>query len=98
MARVHIPALVQDLTGHAALVDVEIPAGQAITVGHLLERLDTLYPGVAARLLYRGDLIPGIAVFVDGEQGFMKLQEKVTPTSEVHFLPPIVGGAGHPSR
>jgi len=36
--------------------------------------------------------MPGIAVFVDGQQGLMKLQEKVHASSEVHFLPPIVGG------
>jgi molybdopterin converting factor small subunit len=92
MVRVHVPALVQDLTGHSALVEVEIPAEQAITVRQLLERLDVRYPGFAGRMLYRDELIPGIAVFVDGQQGFMKLQEKVHAASDVHFLPPIVGG------
>lgn len=91
MARVHIPALIQDLT-HQALVDVDIPAGETLTVGQLLERLDVRFPGVRERLVYQGDLVPGIAVFVDNEQGFMKLLEKVRPGSEVHFLPPIVGG------
>jgi molybdopterin converting factor small subunit len=91
MARIHIPALLQDLT-HRATVEVEIPAQDTLTVGQVLERLDASFPGLRERLLYRGDLLPGIAVFVDGEQGFMKLQEKVRATSEVHFLPPIVGG------
>lgn len=92
MARVHVPALIQDLTGDASVVDVEIPAGQVFTVRQLLERLDQRYPGFAARMMYQDDLMPGIAVFVDGQQGFMKLQEKVDSASEVHFLPPIVGG------
>jgi molybdopterin converting factor small subunit len=92
MARIHIPALLQDLT-HRAVVDVEIPPDATFTVGQLLERLDASFPGLQERLLYRGDLVPGIAVFVDGEQGFMKLLEKVHPASEVHFLPPIVGGS-----
>lgn len=92
MARVHVPALVQDLTGQAAVVEVEMQAGQVLTVRQVLERLDARYPGFAARMLYQDELMPGIAVFVDGEQGFMKLQEKVSAGSEVHFLPPIVGG------
>lgn len=92
MIRVHIPALLQDLTGQAPLVETEIPAGEAISVRQLLDRLDARYPGFAERLIYRNDLIPGMAVFVDGQQGFLKLQEKVSASSEVHFLPPIVGG------
>jgi len=91
MARVHIPALVQDLT-HQDVVDVEIPPDQSLTVGQVLERLDARFPGIAGRLLSGGDLLPGIAVFVDGEQGLMKLKEKVRSASELHFLPPIVGG------
>lgn len=91
MARVHIPALLQDLT-HRPVVDVEIPPEATLTVGQVLDRLDTSFPGLRERLLYHGDLLPGIAVFVDGQQGFMKLLEKVRPSSEVHFLPPIVGG------
>ncbi len=92
MARVHVPALVQDLTGQTAVVEVEMQPGQVLTVRQVLERLDARFPGFAARLLYGDELMPGIAVFVDGQQGFMKLQEKVSATSEVHFLPPIVGG------
>ena len=91
MARVYIPALIQDLT-QQAVVEVEIPAGQSLTVGQVLDRLDARFPGLRERMVYHGDLLPGIAVFVDHEQGFMKLLEKVRPGSEVHFLPPIVGG------
>jgi len=92
MIRVHIPALLQDLTGQAALVEVELADGQALSVRQLLDRLNARYPGFADRLIYRDDLIPGVAVFVDGQQGYLKLREKVSASSEVHFLPPIVGG------
>ena len=91
MVRVHIPALLQDLTGQA-LVQVETSPGETLTVGQLLDRLDRQFPGLRERLLYEGDLMPGIAVFIDNEQGLLKLLEKVQPESVVHFLPPIVGG------
>ena len=92
MATVHIPSLLRDLTGNADQVDVPLPAGTQITVAELLAQLDGRYPGLSTRLLYFGDLMPGIAVFVDGQQGFMKLEEKLGAASHVHFLPPIVGG------
>ena len=91
MARIHIPALMQDLT-RVPIVDVDIPVNETRTVGQLLDALNILYPGIKERFVYHGDLLPGIAVFVDQQQGFMKLQEKVGPKSHVHFLPPIVGG------
>jgi molybdopterin converting factor small subunit len=92
MATVHVPSLLRDLTQGAELVEVALPDGALITVGDLLFRIDAQHPGFSERLLYFGDLMPGIAVFVDGQQGFMKLQEKVGAKSHVHFLPPIVGG------
>lgn len=92
MATVHIPSLLRDITHDAERVDVPFADGTQITVGDLLKRIDAQHPGFSERLLYFGDLMPGIAVFIDGQQGFMKLQEKVSARSEVHFLPPIVGG------
>ena len=94
MATVHIPSLLRDLTGGAEAVDVPVAEGQQIAVEELLRRLDARFPGFSERLLYRGDLMPGIAVFVDGAQGHMKLKEKLGPASQVHFLPPIAGGMG----
>lgn len=92
MPTVHVPSLLRDLTGEAEAVEVHVPAGAEVTVDDLLRRMDVQYPGFRERLLYLGDLMPGIAVFIDGQQGFMKLQEKVGANSHVHFLPPIVGG------
>jgi molybdopterin converting factor small subunit len=87
---VHVPALLRDLTGNRQLV--QLPATGTVTVRELLRSLDAAYPGFSDRLLYQDDLLPGIAVFVNGEQGLMKLQEKVPPAAVVHFVPPIVGG------
>jgi len=92
MATVHIPSLLRDLTQGTELVEVAVPEGTQITIAEILLRIDADHPGFSERLLYFGDLMPGIAVFVDGQQGFMKLEEKVGPKSHVHFLPPIVGG------
>lgn len=92
MPTVHVPALLRDLTHGAEVVQVPTTGGVELTVDDLLRRLDAEYPGFRERLLYQDDLMPGIAVFIDGQQGHMKLQEKVGPVSHVHFLPPIVGG------
>jgi molybdopterin converting factor small subunit len=92
MVTVHIPALLRDLTAGAASVQVAVPAGERITIRQLLERLDALHPGLLDALLYRDDLLPGIAVFIDSDQALMRLQAKVGADSEVHFLPPVVGG------
>lgn len=92
MATVHVPSLLRDLTGGAETVDVPVAAGTEITVRELLRRVDARFPGFSARMLYGADLMPGLAVFVDGVQGHMKLLEKLGPASQVHFLPPIAGG------
>ena len=38
------------------------------------------------------DLLPGLAVVVDGETSLLGLLERVQESSEVHFLPAIGGG------
>ena len=38
------------------------------------------------------DLIPGLAVIIDGEVSLLGMLDKVQETSEVHFLPAIGGG------
>jgi len=92
MAKVHIPALLRGLTGGAAELQVPLAPGAPITVGQLLERMDALHAGLREALLYEGDLMPGIAVFIDNDQALMGLQAKVQPNSDVRFLPPVVGG------
>jgi molybdopterin converting factor small subunit len=94
MVTVHIPALLRDLTGGAAQVRVDVPAGRQITVRELLEMLDADHRGLLESLLYEGDILPGIAVFIDSDQAHLGLQAKLGDGSEVHFLPPVVGGSG----
>ena len=43
------------------------------------------------------DLLPGLAVVVDGETSLLGLLERVQENSEVHFLPAIGGGKGIPA-
>ena len=77
MVTVHIPALLRQFTGGAAQVRVSLPAGPPVTVRVLLERLDAQHPGLLEALLYRDDLLPGIAVFIDSDHALMGLAAKV---------------------
>lgn len=93
MVTVHIPALLRELTGGADQVQLALAAEERITVRQLLERLDGRHPGLLQGLLYRDDLMPGIAVFIDNDQAHMGLLARLGPESDVRFLPPVVGGA-----
>ncbi len=92
MATVHIPALLRDLTGGAERVEVEMAAGETLTVREVVARIEAMHPGMELRLLEEDDLAAGLAVFIDGEQAGLKLNAKVRPEDEVFFLPPIAGG------
>jgi molybdopterin synthase sulfur carrier subunit len=87
MPRVFIPPLMRPLTGGIEDVDVD-----ARSVRQIIEQLDARFPGVKARLCQDDDLKPGLNVTVDGHVSSLGLLEKVTPQSEVHFLPAIGGG------
>lgn len=89
MPDVWIPTRMQSLTGGNQIVRVE-----GATVRQLINNLERQYPGTKERL-YDGDedeLLPGVAVIVDGEASQLGLLEKVREDSEVHFLPAIGGG------
>ncbi len=88
MPTVFIPALLQSLTGGKSTLEVE-----GATVREVLENLERVYPGLSARLLDRGRLRPNISVAVDGRVGSRGLREPVSPSSEVHFITAIAGGA-----
>ncbi len=79
MARVFIPTLLRQLTNCA---ETGI-AGE--TVGQVLDKLESLYPGIGERL-------SGAAVAVDGEVTTLGRLEPVGPESEVHFVAAIKGG------
>ncbi len=89
MAEVWIPPRMQSLTGGQRTLQV---AG--INVRQLINNLDNEFPGVRAQLCddETNDLLPGIAVIVDGETSQLGLLQRVGENSEVHFLPALGGG------
>ncbi len=88
MAVVFIPSLLRSLTG--GLAQVELPAG---SVRELVEVLDVSFPGLKDRLCEDGRLRPTFSVAVDGLVSPRRLNQKLEPGSEVHFLPVISGGS-----
>ena len=88
MPVVWIPALLRDLTD--GVESVTVPGE---TVRQVIDELDSRYPGIKARLCDAERLRPGIAVVVDGEVSPLRLRQRLSDTSEVHFLPAIGGGA-----
>ncbi len=88
MATVYIPTVLQSLTRGEKEISIE-----ATTVRQIVERLDALYPGMAAALVDDDDLRPHIAVAVDGEMSVLGLLERVGEDSEVHFIPALGGGS-----
>ena len=79
----------QEMTGGERTL--QVPGS---TVRQLINNLDKQFPGVRARLCDEDgtDLLPGVAVIVDGETSQIGLLQRVEEDSEVHFLPAIGGG------
>ena len=89
MATVFVPTMLQSFTNGVKQVDVE-----AANIRQVLDRLDEIYPGLKERLVEDGQIRSNLAVAIDGEVARLGLMERVSPTSEVHFVPAIGGGAG----
>jgi molybdopterin synthase sulfur carrier subunit len=89
MAEVWIPPKLQQLTGGNQQVQVE-----GTTVRRLINNLEAKYPGIKEFLVdeVEEDLVPGLAVIIDGEVSLLGMLDKVLENSEVHFLPAIGGG------
>ena len=89
MAEVWIPPKLQELTDGKQQVQVE-----GSTVRRLINNLAEQYPGIKEYLVdeEEDDLIPGLAVIIDGEVSQLGMLDKVGESSEVHFLPAIGGG------
>ena len=85
--KVFVPTMLQSATGGVKQVDVE-----ARNVRQVIERLDELFPGIASRLMEDGEIRSNLAVDVDGEVARMGLMQRVSETSEIHFVPAIGGG------
>ena len=89
MAEVWIPPKLQELTAGNQQVQVE-----GSSVRRLINNLEAQYPGIKEYLVDQDedDLIPGLAVIIDGEVSQLGMLDKVSESSEVHFLPAIGGG------
>ncbi|HIF43121.1 MAG TPA: MoaD/ThiS family protein [Dehalococcoidia bacterium] len=89
MAEVWVPPKLQQLTDGNQQVQVE-----GTTVRRLINNLELLYPGIKDFLVdeMEEDLVPGLAVIIDGEVSLLGMLDKVGEDSEVHFLPAIGGG------
>ncbi len=89
MAEVWIPPKLQELTDGKQQVQVE-----GSTVRRLINNLAEQHPGIKEYLVdeEEDDLIPGLAVIIDGEVSQLGMLDKVGESSEVHFLPAIGGG------
>jgi molybdopterin synthase sulfur carrier subunit len=87
MPQVYIPAQMRDLSQGVEQLEVE-----ARNVRQVIAALDAQFPGMAERLVQDGRLRPGLAVSIDGELTNQGLLARLSPDSEVHFLPAIGGG------
>ena len=89
----HIPTALRDLTSGQATLAID-----GHTVEDLIDGLEHRFPGMRARLLAEGVLRPGLQVFIDGTHRRGGLREPVDPSSEIHFLQSISGGAANPVK
>ena len=87
MAVVFIPTLLRDLTGGRDSLEVE-----GSNVRQVIEHLDRACPGMKDRLLEDNRLRPNVRIAVDGRIVPLGLLERVSPSSEVHFVVGISGG------
>ena len=88
MPEVHIPAMLRELTGGRASVEAS-----GATVREVIDDLERQWPGVRDRLVDGGKLRANLSVAVDGEISPSGLREAVEPSSEIHFVAAIKGGA-----
>ncbi len=86
MPRVFIPTQLRDLTDGLSEIDLE-----GNTLREVVDAFEMRFPGVKGRLCEDNQLMPGLQVSID-HVSTRSMSVKVTPTSEVHFLPAIGGG------
>ena len=87
MPTLWIPTPLRNLTQGKASVTVS-----GSSVREALEHLEAQYPGVKERLCEGDKVRPNISVMVDGHVSHLKMREKLSETSEVHFVIAISGG------
>ena len=84
---VFVPTMLQTMTNGVKQIDME-----ADNVRQVIDRLETLYPGIKDRLIESGQIRSNLAVAIDGEVARMGLLEKIGEAKEIHFVPAIGGG------
>ena len=90
MARVVIPALLRDMCG--GIAHLEVPG---TTLAELFRELDMRCPGFEARVIENGRIRPELAIAIDGEMETYALHDPVPPGAEVAIIPAIGGGSIH---
>ena len=85
---VFVPTMLQQMTNGVKQIDME-----ADNVRQVIDRLETLYPGMKDRLIESGQIRSNLAVAIDGEVARMGLLEKIGEAREIHFVPAIGGGS-----
>ena len=84
---VFVPTMLQTMTDGVKQIDME-----ADNVRQVIDRLETLYPGMKDRLIESGQIRSNLAVAIDGEVARMGLLEKIGEAREIYFVPAIGGG------
>jgi sulfur-carrier protein len=87
MPRIFIPPQLRAMAGGAESVDVP-----GKNVHEAIDALDAKFPGIADHLREGDSLRGDLTVVIDADVSPRGLLQKLSPESEVHFLPPIGGG------
>ena len=87
MALIFVPSLMQSLTDGKQRVEIG-----GVNIRQIIDNLEQEFPGFKDRVVEDGRVKPNISIAVDGEITPLGLIQKVSPDSEIHFLPAISGG------
>ena len=82
MARVILTGSLRSLAGDESEIEID-----AASVRELLRALEPRLPGIGKQVE------DGLSIAIDGEIIQDPLLEPIGPDSEIHFLPPVSGGA-----
>ncbi|MFP6622096.1 MAG: MoaD/ThiS family protein [Myxococcota bacterium] len=82
MARVILTGSLRSLAGDESEIEID-----AASVRELLRALEPRLPGIDKQVE------DGLSIAIDGEIIQDPLLEPIGPDSEIHFLPPVSGGA-----
>ena len=82
MARVILTGSLRSLAGDESEIEID-----AASVRELLRALEPRLPGIGKQVE------DGLSIAIDGDIVQDPLLEPIGPDSEIHFLPPVSGGA-----